>query len=289
MKRIYILLIMGWMICCAQTTASGQEFRDHIKKEFVLRKPAANSVLSIYNFSGAIKVESYAGDKVIMEINEKITAKSDAQLEKGKKEFKMMFEQNEDTVLFYIQEPYDTRPNRDNKNRQYDDRDIRYRCNLEFVLKVPASMNLDVSTVIDGDIDIKDVSGRLSVSNVTGSIKIANARNTTNAHTVSGNVTINYLENPKEESKYYTINGELRITFPPDLSADMEFKSMNGNFYTDFTNVEVLPVRITKTKESEGGGTIYRLGKNRDIRIGAGGKTFKFETLTGNVYIKKQS
>jgi hypothetical protein len=109
MKRICIQLIVGWMICCAQTTANGQEFRDHIKKEFVLRKPAANSVLSIDNFSGSIKVESYAGDKVIMEIDEKITAKTDAQLEKGKKEFKMMFDQNEDTVLFIFLEPYDTR------------------------------------------------------------------------------------------------------------------------------------------------------------------------------------
>jgi DUF4097 and DUF4098 domain-containing protein YvlB len=157
------------------------------------------------------------------------------------------------------------------------------------VLKVPASMNLNVSTVINGDVDIKNVSGTLSASNVTGSIKITNARNITNAHTISGNVTINYLENPKEESKYYTLSGSLNITYLPDLSADMEFKSMNGNFYTDFTNVEVLPVRITKTKEQEGGGTVYRLGKNRDIRIGSGGKIFKFETLTGNVYIKKQS
>jgi len=287
MKRFCIPLMLGWVTCCAQTTAFAQEFRDHIKKEFVLSKPAAQNVLSIYNLSGSIKVESYTGDKVIMEIDEKMTAKNEAELEKGKKEFKMMFEQNEDTVLFYILEPYDTRAYLE-RRRERDSREIKYHFTLDFVLKVPASMNLNVSTVTDGDVDIKDVSGKLSAFNVNGSIKISNARNTTNAHTINGNVTINYLENPKEESKYYTLNGDLRITYLPDLSADMEFKSMNGNFYTDFTNVEVLPIRITKTKEQEGSGTVYRLGKNRDLRIGNGGKTFKFETLTGNVYIKKQ-
>jgi len=281
--------MMGWVICCAQSTANAQEFKDHIKKEFTLRKSALNSVLTIYNFSGSIKVEGYSGDKVIMDIDEKITAKNETQLEKGKKEFKMVFEQNDDTVTFYIAEPYDTRPYRDSINRRYDDRDIRYNCNLEFVLKVPFSMNLNVSTVTDGDVDITDISGRLSAHNVNGSIKIINAKNTTNAHTINGNITINYIDNPKEESNYYTLNGDLRITYLPDLSADMQFKTMNGHFYTDFTNAEVLPVRVTKTKEKEGEGTVYKLGKSRDVRIGAGDKTFKFETLNGNVYIKKQS
>jgi hypothetical protein len=63
---------------------------------------------------------------------------------------------------------------------------------------------------------------------------------------------------------------------------------MNGQYYTDFPNAEILPARVTKTQSSEGGSTTYKLNKNSDVRIGAGGKTFKFETLNGNIYIKKQ-
>jgi hypothetical protein len=63
---------------------------------------------------------------------------------------------------------------------------------------------------------------------------------------------------------------------------------MNGEFYTDFQNVQVMPSRVTKSENKSGSGTTYKLSKNSDIRFGTGGKTFKFETLNGNVYIKKQ-
>ena len=63
---------------------------------------------------------------------------------------------------------------------------------------------------------------------------------------------------------------------------------MNGEFYTDFDNVQVMPSKVTKTESKGSGGTVYKLSKNSDIRFGAGGKLFKFETLNGNVIIKKQ-
>ena len=108
------------------------------------------------------------------------------------------------------------------------------------------------------------------------------------AHTVNGGVTVNYLALPPEASSYYTINGEVKVTYPAGLSADVSFKSMNGEFYTDFQDVQVMPSRITKSETKNGSGTTYKLSKNSDIRFGAGGKIFKFETLNGNVYIKKQ-
>jgi len=289
MKRFLIPAFLGWVTCCLCVAANAQEFTDHIKKEFTLRKSAAGSVLAVYNMSGFIRVESYSGDKVIMEIDEKMSAKTESQLERGKKEFKMVFDQTDDTVLFYILEPYDTRPNIEHKKNTWDDRELRYTTKLDIVLKVPAEMNLDVSTVMDGDVTIKDVFGKLKACNVVGSVKITNAKNTTEARTISGNVTINYLENPKEESSFYALSGSVNVTFRAGLSADMQFKTMNGQFYTDFDDAQVLPTRVIKSKEKEGDGTMYRLGNTRDVRIGSGGKIYKFETLTGSVYIKKQS
>jgi hypothetical protein len=80
----------------------------------------------------------------------------------------------------------------------------------------------------------------------------------------------------------------LEVTYPGNLAADLEFKSMNGQFYTDFPDAEVLPTKVSKTESKNGSGTTYKLSKNNSVRIGAGGKLFKFETLNGNIYIKKQ-
>ncbi|MCW3088408.1 MAG: hypothetical protein JWQ78_1794 [Sediminibacterium sp.] len=288
MKKILIPLVAGCVLSCAQPSAA-QEFKTHVSKEFTVQKGASATVLSIYNIFGSVKVEGYAGDKVIMEIDQTISAKSNEVLEEGKKEFQLAFDQQSDTIMAYIAAPYDSRPH-ENYGHWNDRRRIEYKYTLEFTVKVPYNMNLNVSTVNNGNVLVKDVGGSLRVSNVNGAITVANAKSgKMHIHTINGDVTVNHLAIPDTESSYYTLNGRLEVTYPSNLSADLEFKSMNGSFYTDFPDAEILPGRVTKTQEKKADGTVYKLNKNSDLRIGGGGKTFKFETLNGNIYIKKQS
>lgn len=268
-----------------------EQFKDHISKQYVIQKSNAG-VLAIYNIEGSITVEGYAGDKVLIEVDQTLVAKTKEVLEQGKKEFKLGFEQVGDSVIAYTAEPWDSRPHdwSDRYNRN-NDRKIDYRCNLSYTVKVPYNMNLRISTVNDGEILVKDVAGRLHVNNVNGGIAIVNAKNTTWAHTINGDLTVNYLKNPSEASSYYTLNGKLTATFQPGLSADIEFKTMNGGFYTDFPDAELLSPTVTmvKNQERKEGGTVFKLRKDSKLRIGPGGNQFKFETLNGNIYIKKQS
>jgi hypothetical protein len=288
MKKAIVTLLMGLGIICAIPKANAREFKEHISKEFTLSGDAANSTLFIYNISGFIKVEGYAGNKVLLEMDKTITADDEKTLETGKKELRLAFDEKADTIMAYIAEPYDSRPHR---NWQYnDDRsETGYSFNVDFTMKVPFGMNLHISTVNDGIISINNVSGVLHVNNVNEEISIKNAKGTTFAHTVNGDVSVSYLTNPPEESSYYTINGNIRISYQPDLSADLQFKSMHGDFFTDFSEAELLPASVTKVKERKGDGIVYKLNAFTLVRFGKGGKTFKFETLNGNVYIKKQS
>jgi hypothetical protein len=267
-----------------------EQFKEHISKQYTLQKTTGAAV-TIYNLEGSIRVEGYAGDKVLIEVDKTISAKDKEILEQGKKEVKVEFEQIGDSVVAYLREPWDTRPHdwRDDNDNWNNRRRIEYNCALQFVVKVPFNVNLRVSTINDGEIFVKDVTGRLNVNNINGGIEIVNAKGTTNAHTINGDLTVNYVTNPPEASSFYTLNGKLTAIFQPNLSADLQFKSMNGGFYTDFENTEVLPPVVTKNQETKGKGTVYKLNKDTKLRIGAGGKQFKFETLNGNIYIKKQS
>jgi DUF4097 and DUF4098 domain-containing protein YvlB len=154
---------------------------------------------------------------------------------------------------------------------------------------VPFGMNLHISTVNNGVITVNNVSGTLHLNNVNEEITIKNAKGTTFAHTINGDVTVSYLANPPEESSYYTINGSIRVSYQPGLSADLNLKSMNGDFFTDFPDAQSLPASVTKVHEKKGEGLVYKLNATTSIRFGKGGRTFKFETLNGNIYIKKQS
>lgn len=284
MKKLVISILMGLGLCCAQIPARAQhEVKEHVSKQFTLSK----GVVAVYNVFGSINVEGYAGDKVIMEIDQTISAQDDATLAEGKRDFKLGFDQKGDTVMAYIAAPYDSRPHVRYGDWE-DHRHIEYKYELNFTIKVPFNMNLWISTVNNGKISVKNVYGSLRVNNVNGSIDIENAKGATYAHTVNGPVTVNYLSVPPDESSYYTVNGQVKVTYPASLAADLEFKSLNGQFYTDFENVEVLPGKVTKIQSKGNSSTTYKLSKNTDVRVGAGGKLFKFETLNGNIYIKKQ-
>lgn len=285
MKTILIPVLAGVGLCLAQFTAKAQSYKTHVSKAFDMQ----SGVVGIFNLDGSIKVEGYAGSKVMVEIDETITAENNTALEEGKRDFKLGFDRKGDSLAVYTAYPYDTRPHSYYRHYGDDDhRDIHYNIKLVYTVKVPNNVALFATTVNDGDIAIKNVYGQLKINNVNGGIEILNAKGTTSAHTINGPLTVTYLRNPPGESSYYTLNGELNATFLPDLSADVEFKSMNGQFFTDFENTQVLPSRVTKTANKGNNGTTYKLNKASDVRFGAGGKAFKFETLNGNIYIKKQ-
>lgn len=287
MKKLIVTILMGMGIICSGFKVSAREFREHTSKEFTLSKEASGATLFIYNISGFIKVEGYAGNKVLLEMDKTITADDDKTLDIGKNEFRLAFGQESDSIIAYIVSPYDSRPHR--RWNYNEDREIEYNYNVDFTVKVPIGMNLHISTVNDGIITVNNVSGTLHVNNVNDEIAINNAKGTTFAHTVNGNVSVSYLTNPPDASSYYTINGDIRVNYQPDLSADLQFKSMNGDFFTDFPAAQLLPSSIKKVQEKKGNGIVYRLDTRTAVRFGRGGKTFKFETLNGNVYIKKQS
>jgi phage terminase small subunit len=283
---IGIALIAGYGSCFAQSKGDKLQAKEHISKQITLQQAASNSVFALYNIWGGIKVEGYSGNQVIIEIDQTIEADNAEEMAKAKQEFKLGFDQKADTIVAYTAAPYDTRPHqwRDN-DRQGERR--HYIVKLEYTVKVPNNMNLKVSTVNNGIVNVSDVYGRLNVNNVNGAITIVNAKNTTNARTVNGGVTVNYLANPTEPSTYSTINGKVEVTYKNNLAANLQFKSMNGQFYTDFDNTEILPTEVVKTETRKDNSTTYKLNKNTQIKVGAGGKLFKFETLNGNIYIKK--
>jgi hypothetical protein len=287
MKRVFSPLLCGLaLLCCAGVKA--QEFKEHISKEFAVSK-AASGVLAIYNLNGPVKVEVYSGDKVIVEIDELITADDYTDLQAGKDECKMGIDQRTDSIMFYIAEPYDTRPHRRWRDDGWNTRRPEYDFQLSFTVKVPYAMSVIASTVNRGDIIVQDVAGTLDLNNVNGPITIRNAKGATKVRTINGDVTVNYLDVPQAASDYYTLNGQLSVTYPASMSAICQFKSMNGSFYTDFSDVVILPAQVEKNRQHTGDGVMYKLNVAKQVKIGSGGQLFKFETMNGDIYVKKQS
>ncbi len=286
MKNLMIPMLAGLVLSCTNSKAQDNKFTDKIHKEFTV---SPQSMLGVYNLNGSIKVVGYDGNKVIMDVDETIDAKNAKELASAKSEIKLGFEQVGDSLLFYIAEPYDTRPRRKNWNWGNNrERKIEYEVHLNYVIKVPNSMRIAVSTVNEGEILVENMHGAIKANHVNGKITIKDAVEVEDVHTINGDVNINFVQNPTKYGKFYSLNGKLNITMPKNFSADCEFKTFQGDFYTDFENTEKLPAKVEKvTKENDNGTKTHKIIKRDMIRFGKGGNNLFFETFNGNVYIKE--
>ncbi len=284
MKKLISLLFAGVVISCAQSNA--QSSREHISKEISLPSAPNNTVIEVYNLLGSVRVEGYSGNKILLEIDKTVSAKKEADVELGNKEFELGIDTRQDTIVIYTKAPYDTRPSRGKKHDK--DNRIHYTIKLDYVIKVPRNVSLRLSTINDGKIEVTNVSGKLKINNINGSINVNNASSQTDLHTINGDIDVSYAVAPAASSSCHTLNGTINATYPGDLSADIKLKSMNGNFYTDFPNAEVAPQTVVK-KNSSDSGTTYKLNKDTHLKIGKGENKMNFETLNGSIYIKKKS
>ncbi|TGE28789.1 DUF4097 family beta strand repeat-containing protein [Hymenobacter metallicola] len=280
------LIALLVLLSSCQATAQNREFKEQISKEFTLTGAADRSVLAIYNIDGNVSVQGTTGNKVVVEVTRIIRADDEQTLEQGKKEAVLGLYQRNDSVVAYMAGPFDTRPRRNGRNINH--RDIDYHYTFHYVVKVPNQMNLDVSTINNGAVTVREVSGKLRAHNINGAVTLTNVQGTTDARTINGPLEASYLSSPPGPCTYSTINGDIKVTYPSDLGADVRFKSMHGELLTDFPNVESLPVQVVQNKESTTGGTKYKLSKGTAVRLGKGGHDFRFETLNGDVTIKRK-
>src|ERR1700742_1287743 len=110
MKKILFPLSAGLiLLCLAPSHGKAQDFKEHINKEYAAPNPSTE-VLAIYNLNGPIRVEGYAGNKVMVDIDKTITSDDQDGLELGTHEFQLGYDQHGDSIIIYIAEPFDTRP-----------------------------------------------------------------------------------------------------------------------------------------------------------------------------------
>ncbi len=287
-RPIFPLGLSALLSLCSSGCLRAQALQsvEVIRREFVPTTTAEQSTLALYNLNGSVTVQGYAGNKILVEATQTITAEDAKTLQTGKDELKLGFTQRGDSVVLYTAAPYDSRP-RNNRSRS-ERVPIAYQFTTDYVVKVPYPLNLHVSTVNHGQVLVQDVAGRLDVGNVNGSVALRNVRGTTQARTVNGTVEADYAANPPGASSYQTINGRIKVKYPADFAADLHFNSMHGELYTDFSTTAMLPVQVTQNKQPKGAGTVYKLTKGTAVRIGKGGPAFRFETLNGDVLITKQ-
>jgi hypothetical protein len=297
MKKIYWIVWLG-LFC---TPVLAQTHTEKITKELTFEKASPDNALLIANINGDIKVVGYEGTKILVEVTKTITAKTQARLEEGKNAVELGVINDVDSLVLYVNGSCNVFSKNDPKrfkngnrwmrNWGYSWNDCGKNCNenfsytMDFVVKVPAGINLMVSTINDGEIVVENVKGIVYANNINGGIKLKNLMREADASTINGDVDIEYAKNPVKDCRFYSLNGDINAWFQKGLAANFSFESFNGDFYTDIEPLESLPVQVEQTKKGEG--VKYKVNGNR-YKIRSGGPLLDFETFNGNVYLKEK-
>lgn len=159
----------------------------------------------------------------------------------------------------------------------------------DLVIQVPASSSVEVRSMMDGMVVVEGISGEIDINNVNGPVTLKNVSGNTLVHTVSGDIDAALSRIPSGKPlSFSTMQGDIDVTLPANVKANLKMKSDQGEIFTDFdVNLTRQPVRSEAPERTERGQ--YRIAFDRSLvgTVNGGGPEISFQTFAGNIYIRK--
>lgn len=156
------------------------------------------------------------------------------------------------------------------------------------VVKVPRRTSVSASTVNDGDIVVRGIEGELELTSTNGSIEATDVAGSVVAHTTNGEIKVSFTAiQAGKAMSFVTFNGDVDVTFPGDLKADLHISAGQGEIYTDF-EFQLAPIESQMKSEREGKKYRVQLDQEVRARIAGGGPEMHFKTWNGEIFIRKR-
>jgi hypothetical protein len=175
-------------------------------------------------------------------------------------------------ALYRGQTDEDCRPGRHDDDEDSQDEgggpkdDIRVR--TEFTLRVPAGLRL-VARTMNGPISVDRVRGDVRLATMNGGIRVSTT-GAVEAQTMNGAIDAVVAPGPGP-FVFETMNGDVSVTLPGSMEADVHASTMRGDIDSDFP-----------LNESSDYGPSVATG-----RIGGGGARLEASTMNGDVGLRR--
>lgn len=264
-KIVMLVMFLGSSMLMAQT-------KEMDLFTVPLSNPGQAGKLEVGQIMGSITVTGYEGKEVIVKANVSNKDKASNETKNGMKRvgssgLNISAEEENNVVKI----------NNELWNRKTD-----------FIIKVPYNFSLKLSTVNNGDILVDGVTGDLEISNVNGDITLNNVEGAVTANTTNGPVKVDFKKMGNlSDMVFSSFNGNVEVTFPSSLKANIKAKSDMGDVYTDFD----MAVAENKPEidKKQGSGT-YKVKMEQWVKgkINGGGPELMFKTFNGDILIKSK-
>ena len=268
-----LALVAGCLLWWQAGTARGEE-NVVSRRTIHVRDPLRTVYLKVSVVNGDIQVKGYEGSDIIVEARPQGNAPTDRK--------PAAESENADNG------PEGVRPG---LNVREDDNRVNIGLVptaqvIDLLIQVPSATHLTLHNHAKGGIRVEKVTGEIEAESVNGDITVAEAAETVVAHSVNGRIQVDFtpvfLFKPMS---FTTVNGDIRIAFPPKLRAKVRLESTTGKVESDFDIKKQTPARLRKE------GVEAKLPppavKKLTGTINNGGLDLFVKTLNGSIHLQK--
>lgn len=276
--------------------ATGIKAQAEQKEQLVvpLSEPGKAFKLEVSLVNGSIKVVSYEGKDIVIDVqagserkpdkkgrdNSGVNVNVDVNTNTGRSSTSNGMKRINAGNAFDV--------SAEEKNNRVTVHSDSWKAPVTLTIKVPQSeANLKLGTINHGDISVNNVNGEMEISNTNGGIQLNNISGSVVANTVNGPVVATFKNiDPKAAMAFSTLNGNVDVTFPASFKGNVKLKSDMGEMYTDF-DIETDKNQSKVNRSSQSG--LFRVNIENWVygKINGGGPELMMKNMTGNIYIRK--
>lgn len=153
------------------------------------------------------------------------------------------------------------------------------------IARVPRRADVSLSTVNDGEIVVRNITGTLELGNANGPVTATGISGAVIAESINDTIDIGFASLPDEGvMSMESMNGDLVVRLPGNAGAELHLDSSEGEILSDF-EVDVLPSKPVVEREDTGDGVSVRVENTIVARVNGGGPVIRLKTLNGDISI----
>jgi Putative adhesin len=246
-----------FLISAARASDRQGSFTEEFHKLYPL---SAQGRIEIENINGAVHITAWDRDEVKVDALKRASSKR--RLDQA------TIEVRSDKDALFIRTQY---PGHDHTFNFGDGDESGNPASVEYTITVPRQARLDEIELINGRLDVRDVSGEVHASCINGRIQADNLQGTVRLSTINGELEANLNHLPSSELNLSSVNGKLRVTLPSDVRAELIASTVSGDISDEFG----LPV----TRHEH-------VGRSLHGQLGGGGTRVKLANVNGTIEIR---
>jgi hypothetical protein len=157
---------------------------------------------------------------------------------------------------------------------------------VDLDIEVPMKTRLQVS-VVNGGITVDGVDSEIEINTVDGAITLTNVSGSVVAHAVDGRIgaTIARVA-PQAPMAFTSLNGDIDVTLPAAVKANLRLRSDQGDVFTDF-DVQLIAGASANRTQRNGRGVRFDINRSIYGTVNGGGPDFELRTFDGNIYVRR--